>query len=416
MNEGRSRLVAGTERLGNRLGRAASVGRVLARVLPVDTNPVPPSWTHVTKVDPEAERRLPLLYPRYLRHTDAVAVGGSTAVTQANTEATFSLLSVVAPPVFHEPSDPTHVTTRTRDDAAFVAVPQVLNGDTDAIVGHLGAGIERVRSSLAPALLDERLPNWTPRVVRDLLADAVTSWLLETAVFEAYLVQNPDSAVAREAGVGPDDVLAPGEAARRAMVADRYLRSPVVYVEYSGRFGGADAEAVLRAVRSVVSRARVWYGGGLRTREATRAVVDAGADAVVVGNVFHDIANEEAALFERALTTDALAVDSARATVAEWLTTAVDVDETAAHAYLATVPSVDDPTDAARRLLVDTLTVWLRFRALSDRPSDAALTRALRDVTGTDRTDAATSDWARVAHAAVVGTDDTSSLSPAGVG
>jgi phosphoglycerol geranylgeranyltransferase len=43
-------------------------------LLPVDTNPVP-GWSHVTKVDPEPARRLPLLYPLYLRHTDAVAVG-----------------------------------------------------------------------------------------------------------------------------------------------------------------------------------------------------------------------------------------------------------------------------------------------------------------------------------------------------
>jgi hypothetical protein len=57
-----------------RLGRLAAIARVAARLLPVDTNPVPRMWTHLTKVDPEDRKRLPLLYPRYLRHTDAVVV------------------------------------------------------------------------------------------------------------------------------------------------------------------------------------------------------------------------------------------------------------------------------------------------------------------------------------------------------
>jgi phosphoglycerol geranylgeranyltransferase len=351
------------------------MGRVAARVLPVDTNPVPASWTHLTKVDPEARRRLPLLYPRYLSFTDAVAVGGSTAVTGANTEATFALLSLVDVPVFHEPSHPTHVTDYTREVAAFIAIPQVLNGSVEAVVGELGAGIERVRDDLAPSLVADRVPAWTPAFVRRMLADAATSWLLETAAFEAYLVQNPDSAAAREAGVGPDDVLEPGEAARRAMVADRYLHCPVVYVEYSGTFGSSEAEQLLAAVSGAVSGSRVWYGGGLSSAEDARAMLDAGADAVVVGNAFHAVAREEEVLFTRAR--DALAPGASQARIESWLAAEVPVEETAAAAYLSTVPSLSDPTVAAERLLVDTLHVWSRLRALSGRPSRAALDRVI---------------------------------------
>jgi phosphoglycerol geranylgeranyltransferase len=363
------------ERLGAGVGRLAALGRVVGRALPLDTNPVPRAWTHLTKIDPEDEKRLPLLYPAYLRYTDAVAVGGSSAVTQTNTEATFTLLSVVDRPTFHEPSDPTHVTDRTRDLAAFIAVPQVLNGSTDAIVGELGAGIQRVHDELAPAMVDSRLPRWTPAVVRDALADAATSWLLETAVFEAYLVQNPDSAAARAAGVTPSDVLSPAEAARRATVGDRYLSAPVVYVEYSGRFGGREAERLLRAIQPAVSRSRVWYGGGLTSRTDVERMFDAGADAVVVGDVFHEIAREEASLFARARPT--LTGTASRERVDEWVRAEVRIAETAAGSYLSTIPGVDDPTATARRVLVDTLTVWLHLRSSTNAPAERAAADAV---------------------------------------
>jgi phosphoglycerol geranylgeranyltransferase len=407
-------------RTGERLSRLAAVGRVVTSALPVDTNPVPRSWTHLTKVDPEDDKRLPLLYPRYLRWTDAVAVGGSTAVTPTNTEATFALLSAVDRPVVHEPSDPTHVTERTMDAAAFIAIPQVLNGSTDAIVGDLGAGIERVRERLAPAMVDERVPRWTPTVVRGALADAATTWLLATAAFEAYVVQNPDSAAAREAGVTAADVLPPAEAARRAMVADRYLRAPVVYVEYSGTFGGREAERVVEAVDGAVSRARVWYGGGLASRGDAQTIIDAGADAVVVGDAFHEVASEEAAIFDRAR--DALPDDASRATVADWVSNAVPAGDTAAVAYLSTVPGVADPTTAARELLVDTVAVWLRLRAVAaGTASDAALDRVV-STAGVRGADAAEADdaarrWSRAALGAVSGSPTeplATHLSPAG--
>ena len=347
---------------GARLRRLVAGGRILSRLLPFDTNPVPAAWTHLTKVDPETRRRLPLLYPWYLQHTDAVVVGGSTAVTGANTEATFALLSATDRPVFHEPSDATHVTDRTRDAAAFIAIPQVLNGSTDAFVGELGAGIERVRDELAPSIVDDAVPPWTPSSVRTLLADAATSWLLETAVFEAYLVQNVESAAAREAGVTAADVLGPDEAARRALVADRYLHSPVIYVEYSGTFGGRAAEAVLAATAAAVRGPRLWYGGGLTSGAETRRMLDAGADAVVVGNAFHEIAEEEASLFVRAA--DALPSDASRVRVATWLSAEVDVAGSAARAYLSTVPSVVHPVETAAELLADTVVTWLRLESL----------------------------------------------------
>jgi phosphoglycerol geranylgeranyltransferase len=353
-------------------------------VLPVDTNPVPPGWTHVTKVDPEPARRLPLLYPLYLQHTDAVAVGGSSDVTAENTRETFDLLAFARPPAFHEPSDPSHVTDAVREHAAFVAIPEVLNGDVAALVGDLGAGVETLREDLLPELLAERLPVPIVDTFGDALVSYLATLLLRRAVFEAYVVNNPDSAAAERAGVGPEDVLGPGEARRRAMAADRHLGSEVVYLEYSGTDGGEDARELLRALDGALGRARLWYGGGLDAREPAEAMLAAGADAVVVGNAFHAIADEEARLCAAAA--DELPADPDRATVEGWVRQRESVEETAAAGYLATNPAVDAPAERAAAYLTAAVQAALATRALA--------TRAV----GPDEppnTPAAFADWAR---------------------
>jgi len=331
-------------------GRLAAAAQIAARtVLPVDTNPVPGGWTHVTKVDPESEKRLPLAYPLYLRHTDAVSVGGSRDVTARNTELTFDLLDHAPVPAFHEPSAPAHVTDGVRERAAFVAIPEVLNGETQALVGQLGAGIEHVRDELAPEMIDRHLP-WAPARLRSALREFAASWLLASANFEAYVIQNPDSAAAREAGVDPEDVLAPGEAGRRAAAAERRLGSEVLYVEYSGTYGGEEGVAVVEAVDDATHWSRVWYGGGIDSRESALRMLEAGADAVVVGDAFHDVAEQEARLCEAALADADLPLDSDRPAVREWVTDRRSEGDAAA-GYLSTIPAVTNPERRAGEYL-----------------------------------------------------------------
>ncbi|WP_436928490.1 heptaprenylglyceryl phosphate synthase [Halosimplex halobium] len=382
--------------LGRSLRQCAAAAGVGAEtLLPIDANPVPADWRHVTKVDPETAKLLPVASPLYLRHTDAVSVGGSSAVTAENTEETFRLLARAPVPAFHEPSEARHVTERTRELAAFLALPEVLNGETGALVGTLGEGLVYLRDELVPDLLREKLPGPVYRAVGDPLADFATSWLLEAAVFEAYIVQNPESAAARRAGVGESDVLSPAVARERALVADRHLDSEVVYVEYSGTYGGDEAAEVLRAVADAVTGARVWYGGGIDDREKTRAMLDAGADTVVVGDCFHDVADEEVEVCARAV--EALGTAPSGDDIRSWFDAAVDLEGTAAARYLRTTPGVDDPGAAAERGLLAALA--LCFGALpavvpagSGRPEDptgspAERTRALLSEMDTDAAD-----------------------------
>lgn len=381
----------GVARLLGRLGRGVTLaGRT---VLPVDTNPVPADWTHVTKVDPEDEKKLPLLYPLYLQHTSAVSVGGSADVTAENTEETFDLLAPASVPVFHEPSGPRHVTARTREQADLLAIPEVLNGDSESLVGQLGAGTEYIREELVPDLVDDELP-WLPDRVADALADFATSWLLAEAVFEAYIVQNPDSAAARESNVTESDLLSPHEAKQRAMAAERHLESELVYLEYSGTYGGEEAAEALAEIDDGISWSRLWYGGGLDSRESAEAMLDAGADAIVVGDAFHRVADEEAEVCEHAaeaLDADVLDADSPASAIREWVRENVAVADSNAAAYLATIPSVSDPERLAERYLTATVRTWLWVHAQSDdfdveTGTPGKVDGDLRDALGTDAT------------------------------
>lgn len=331
-----------------RVGRVAAAARLGVRAfLPVDTNRVPADWTHVTKVDPEEAKRLPLAYPFYLRHTSAVSVGGSADVTGENTEETFRLLEHAPVPAIHEPSGPRHVTDATRDACHFLAVPEVLNGDSEALVGTLGAGAEYIRDELTPGEIDEAFP-WLPGFARDRLAEFATGWLLADAVFEAYIIQNPDSAAAREGGVDPDDVLSAAEAGRRALAAEIHLGSDLIYLEYSGTFGGADAEAELEAIDANTNWSRVWYGGGLDSAGRVERVREAGADAVVVGDVFHDVAETELELREAAR--EELDADAGRSDVEAFVDERFG-PEGAPVRYLDTC-GVADPARRAKEYLV----------------------------------------------------------------
>jgi phosphoglycerol geranylgeranyltransferase len=349
------------------LGAAAAIGG--RTVLGVDTNRVPADWTHITKVDPEVGKRLPLAYPLYLQHTSAVEVGGSRDVTGETTEETLRLVADRPVPAFQEPSAARHVTEETRERAAFLAIPEVVNGDAAAMVGTLGEGIEYVKTELGPQLIDRKLP--VPLgALEDRLANFAASWMLREEVFEAYIIMNLDSAAAREGNVTEEGLLSPAEARQRALAVEHYLESEIIYLEYSGRFGGEEAVDLLEAIDDAVSAPRIWYGGGLDSRENAEAVLEAGADSVVVGNVFHEIAEEEREHC-RAAAAD-LAADADEAAVEDWVAANVDVPESSAARYLSTIPGVARPDRLAEEYLVTTLQLYLETRALADEVVDAS--------------------------------------------
>ncbi|MDQ2049313.1 heptaprenylglyceryl phosphate synthase [Natronolimnohabitans sp. A-GB9] len=235
--------------------------------------------THVTKVDPAK----PL--PReldVLEGTDLVIVGGSDGVTESNTLETVRAIRDAVPSVhlIQEPYAADHVTSETIDAVEAVAVPAVYNGDREHFVGkHVDLFTEVGRKP------DEILGTGLPLVGDRISSKAVDAIgdLATKLVGEGYVVQHLESAAADVAGVM--EQYTPEQVAGAALATETFYGFPVFYVEYSGTYGGPEDVA---AAARYLEETTLLYGGGMDSREKATEILEAGADAIVVGDCFHD--------------------------------------------------------------------------------------------------------------------------------
>ena len=109
---------------------------------------------------------------------------------------------------------------------------------------------------------------------------AFIPWEITSA--EGYLILNGEAEAAKltgaQASLDAETVTA------HIYLADKLMRLPIVYMEYSGKFG--DMALVKRATR-LVSGARVFYGGGIDDADKARLAA-AAAHTVIVGNAIYD--------------------------------------------------------------------------------------------------------------------------------
>jgi len=241
-----------------------------------------PDWseiTHVTKADPAKDLPSDL---GVLAGTDAVLVGGSDGVTAGNTLETIRAIGEQFPetPVLQEPYSSSHVSRDTVEAADQVAIPAVYNGDREHFVGKHVDLFTKVGSKP-----DELFGTGLP-VLGDLIAskglDAV-SRMAEKVVGEGYVIQNLDSTAAAVAGV--DERYSREQVAGAALATEAFYGFPVFYLEYSGTYGGPEE---VEAAATYLGETTFLYGGGIDGQERTREILDAGADAVVVGDCFHE--------------------------------------------------------------------------------------------------------------------------------
>jgi phosphoglycerol geranylgeranyltransferase len=211
------------------------------------------TWTHVTKLDPDKRLTGGAIEEIATSGTDALMLSGTQNVTRDNL---LELLDQVSPyglPVVVEPASP--------DCAIF-----------DGGIDHL----------FVPSVLNTNDVRW--------IVGKHYTWLLsngdgikwDMVVPEAYIVLNPDSAVGRVTGA--DCNLSAREVSAFAQVADRYFRFPIVYIEYSGRYGDP---RVVQAAAGAVHDALLYYGGGIRSAEQA-AEMGRYADTIVVGNAVYE--------------------------------------------------------------------------------------------------------------------------------
>lgn len=208
------------------------------------------NWVHVTKLDPDRQ-----LSPASIRMvaesgTDALMLSGTLNVNRDNMAALRKQVAVYGLPLVVEPAAPEAVITEGVD---LLFVPSVLNS-TDV--------------------------RWIVGKHRDWVMQQEVDW--EKVVPEAYIVLNPESSVGKVTKAVCS--LTPAQVAAYARIADRYFRFPVVYIEYSGRYGDP---SVVKTVSESVEDAIVYYGGGIDSPEKA-AEMARYADTIVVGNAVYE--------------------------------------------------------------------------------------------------------------------------------
>ena len=235
--------------------------------------------THVTKVDPA--KPLPSTV-EVLEGTDLVIVGGSDGVTAENTLEAIRAIDDALPdvPVWQEPYRSDHVSTDTIEAADGLSIPAVYNGDREHFVGkhvdlftEVGKKPEEILGSSVPLV---------GGLVESKAVDEISE-LTDGLFGEGYVVQHLESAAADRAGV--ESAYTPEQVAGAALATESFYGFPVFYVEYSGTYGGPeDVEAAARYLEETT----LFYGGGIDSAEKAAEILEAGADAIVVGDCFHE--------------------------------------------------------------------------------------------------------------------------------
>jgi putative glycerol-1-phosphate prenyltransferase len=209
------------------------------------------TWQHVFKLDPDKDISDEALEAVCESGTDAIIVGGTTNVTFDNT---IDLLSRIR----------------------RYSVPCVLE------VSNVEAIVPGFDAYFLPLVLNAQNPEWIFNAHIKGLEEHGPFIKWDEVFVEGYVVCNPDSAVAKltqsRAKITEEQMKA------YARLADRMLKLPVFYIEYSGTYG--DVKQV-QAARKVVHNSRIFYGGGIRSAEQAAEMAQ-WADTVVVGNIVYE--------------------------------------------------------------------------------------------------------------------------------
>ncbi|MDD1716607.1 MAG: phosphoglycerol geranylgeranyltransferase [Methanolinea sp.] len=208
------------------------------------------NWVHVTKLDPDKRLTPEAVADVATSGTDALMLSGTLNVTRENMGELQRQVARYGLPLVVEPADP------------------------EAVI------YEGVDLLFVPSVLNSQDVRWVVGKHREWVLRHQVDW--EKVVPEAYIVLNPDSSVGKVTHSLCN--LSPAEAAAYAIVADRYFRFPVVYIEYSGRYGDPK---VVKEVSSAIDSAVLYYGGGIDSPEKA-AEMAAYADTIVVGNAVYD--------------------------------------------------------------------------------------------------------------------------------
>nr|WP_279664819.1 heptaprenylglyceryl phosphate synthase [Ectobacillus ponti] len=207
-------------------------------------------WKHVFKLDPNKEISDSDLESICESGTDAVIVGGSDGVTLDN------VLQLLM-------------------DIRRYNVPCVLE------VSSLESVTPGFDFYYIPSVLNSRNPEWVTGLHHQALKEYgdIMNW--DEIFMEGYCVLNPEAKVAELAEANCD--LDEEDVVAYARLADRLLKLPIFYLEYSGTYG--DPQLVKR-VKGELTHAKLYYGGGIMAAAQAKEMAQF-ADTVVVGNLIY---------------------------------------------------------------------------------------------------------------------------------
>ncbi|GLX70922.1 heptaprenylglyceryl phosphate synthase [Paenibacillus glycanilyticus] len=208
------------------------------------------NWRHVFKLDPEKEITDEALDAICMSGTDAIIVGGSSGVTFENT------VDLMARIRRYEVDCALEVSTLDGAVPGFDGyfVPIVLNTDNaEWIIGRQIEGLKEY-GTFVP-------------------------W--EETASQGYIILNSEATAAEVTGANTE--LDETSLVAYVRMGARIMRLPVIYIEYSGRFGDM---ALVRAAKEAANEAQLFYGGGIHNAE-TAAQAAEFADTIVVGNIIY---------------------------------------------------------------------------------------------------------------------------------
>lgn len=208
------------------------------------------SWKHITKLDPDKKNTEKIIKTVVNSGTDAIMVSGTLGVNKENSYRLYNMIKDYDIPKIQEPSSPDCIL----DDVEYIFVPSVLNS------------------------MDAR---WICSYHKDWIRDQKSRMQWEKIIPEAYIILNQDSSVCKLTKAIYD--LDINDVVAYSILAERFFKFPIIYIEYSGRYGDKE---VVKAVKESIKDAQLFYGGGINSKE--RADEMRKYATIVVGNVVYE--------------------------------------------------------------------------------------------------------------------------------